>query len=176
MTGFYCIISVLHSTLHRIAHHLKCLSLWHGCNINQVLNSRTALLALRLAVCAYLFQNDALLSPQQGPQRMCLWKAHLSSAVLPSSRCSIRLQNTHDWHARTQWKPPGCLVGGVTDSLASQGHLERVGEERCAHVRAMLFANRAMANRSNLEKEARNWIDAAGTTPPGNGALPGALG
>ena len=53
----------------------------------------------------------------------------------------------------------------------TQGHLERVGEERCAFVRAMVFANRAMATRANLEREARNWIDAEGTTPPGNGAL-----
>ena len=38
-------------------------------------------------------------------------------------------------------------------------------------MRAMVFANRAMATRANLEREARNWIDAEGTTPPGNGAL-----
>ena len=36
-------------------------------------------------------------------------------------------------------------------------------------MRAMVFANRAMATRANLEREARNWIDAEGTTPPGNG-------
>ena len=53
-----------------------------------------------------------------------------------------------------------------------QGHLDRVGEERCAFVRAMVFANKAMANRSNLAREAQNWIDAEGTTPPGNGAHP----
>ena len=40
-------------------------------------------------------------------------------------------------------------------------------------MRAMVFANRAMANRSNLEREAANWINAEGTTPPGNGAPPG---
>ena len=50
-----------------------------------------------------------------------------------------------------------------------QGHLEGVGEERCAFVRAMVFANRAMATRSNLEREAQNWIREAGTTPSGNG-------
>ena len=33
----------------------------------------------------------------------------------------------------------------------------------------MVFANRTMATRANLEREARNWIDAEGTTPPGNG-------
>ena len=53
----------------------------------------------------------------------------------------------------------------------TQGHLERVGEERCAFVRAMVFANRAMATRANLEREARNWINAEGTTPPGNGRV-----
>ena len=55
---------------------------------------------------------------------------------------------------------------------STQGHLERVGDDRCALVRSMVFANRAMATRANLEREARNWIDAEGTTPPGNGALP----
>lgn len=40
-------------------------------------------------------------------------------------------------------------------------------------MRAMVFANRAMANRSNLEREATNWINAEGTTLPGNGAPPG---
>ena len=54
-------------------------------------------------------------------------------------------------------------------STQLQGHLERVGEERAAYVRAMVFANRAMSSRSNLEREAANWIDEAGTTPPGNG-------
>ena len=53
----------------------------------------------------------------------------------------------------------------------AQGHLNRVGDERCAFVRAMVFANRAMATRANLEREARNWIDAEGTTPPGNGGI-----
>jgi Fe-S cluster biogenesis protein NfuA len=53
--------------------------------------------------------------------------------------------------------------------LAVKGHLERVGDERCAHVKAMVFANKAMATRSNLEREAANWTREAGTTPPGNG-------
>jgi hypothetical protein len=50
-----------------------------------------------------------------------------------------------------------------------QGHLEGVGEERCAFVSPMVFANRAMATRANLEREAQNWLDEAGTPPPGNG-------
>jgi hypothetical protein len=54
--------------------------------------------------------------------------------------------------------------------LRLQGHLASVGEERCAYVRPMVFANRAMATRATLEREARNWLDAAGTLPPGNGA------
>ncbi len=44
-----------------------------------------------------------------------------------------------------------------------------MGEERCTHVKAMVFANKAMATRSNLEREAGNWLREAGTTPPGNG-------
>jgi hypothetical protein len=56
--------------------------------------------------------------------------------------------------------PPACL----------QGHLARVGEERCAFVRAMVFANRAMQSRAALQREADNWLGEAGTLPPGNGA------
>ena len=52
-----------------------------------------------------------------------------------------------------------------------QGHLEGVGEERCAFVSPMVFANRAMATRANLEREAQNWLDEAGTPPPGNGGV-----
>ncbi len=44
-----------------------------------------------------------------------------------------------------------------------------MGEERCTHVKAMVLANKAMATRSNLEREAGNWLREAGTTPPGNG-------
>jgi hypothetical protein len=51
-----------------------------------------------------------------------------------------------------------------------QGHLARVGEERCAFVRAMVFANRAMQSRAALQREADNWLGEAGTLPPGNGA------
>ena len=50
-----------------------------------------------------------------------------------------------------------------------QNHLQRVGETRCAFVRAMVFANAAMASRSNLEREMRSWIDREGVLPPGNG-------
>lgn len=54
--------------------------------------------------------------------------------------------------------------------LAVRGHLARVGEERCAFVRAMVFANRAMQSRAALQREADNWLAEAGTLPPGNGA------
>ncbi|KAK9828600.1 hypothetical protein WJX72_000970 [[Myrmecia] bisecta] len=53
--------------------------------------------------------------------------------------------------------------------LAVKAHFQRVGEERCAFVRALVFANKAMATRTNLEQEARNWLEDAGTLPPGNG-------
>ena len=43
-------------------------------------------------------------------------------------------------------------------------------EDRVAYVRVMIFANRAMQTRAALEREAANWLDAAGTLPPGNGA------
>lgn len=43
-------------------------------------------------------------------------------------------------------------------------------EDRVVYVRVMVFANRAMQTRSALEREAANWLDAAGTLPPGNGA------
>lgn len=54
--------------------------------------------------------------------------------------------------------------------LSVKGHTERVGEDRCAFVKAMVFANKAMATRGNLEREAANWLEDAGTTPPGNGS------
>jgi hypothetical protein len=34
-----------------------------------------------------------------------------------------------------------------------QGHLARVGEERCAFVRPMVFANKAMASRTHMEAQ-----------------------
>lgn len=34
----------------------------------------------------------------------------------------------------------------------------------------MVFANAAMASRSNLEREMRSWIDREGVVPPGNGS------
>ena len=46
---------------------------------------------------------------------------------------------------------------------------ERAGEERAAYVRAMVFANRAMATRAALQEQADRWLAEAGTTPPGNG-------
>ena len=52
---------------------------------------------------------------------------------------------------------------------ALQGHLGRVGEERCAHVRALVVANRALMSRTHLEEQADNWLAESGTLPPGNG-------
>ncbi len=54
-------------------------------------------------------------------------------------------------------------------SVLLQNHLQRVGEARCAFVRAMVFANAAMASRTNLEREMYSWIDREGVIPPGNG-------
>jgi hypothetical protein len=54
--------------------------------------------------------------------------------------------------------------------LAVKAHLTRVGEDRCALIRPMVFANRAMQSRSALERQVENWLKEAGTTPPGNGA------
>ncbi|KAK9834555.1 hypothetical protein WJX74_004543 [Apatococcus lobatus] len=53
--------------------------------------------------------------------------------------------------------------------LAVQGHLAKVGPEACAHVRVLIIANKAMATRAVLEREAANWLDEAGFLPPGNG-------
>ena len=50
-----------------------------------------------------------------------------------------------------------------------QNHLQRVDEARCAFVRTMVFANAAMASRTNLERETRSWIEKEGVIPPGNG-------
>ena len=52
----------------------------------------------------------------------------------------------------------------------TQAHLSRVGEERCAFCRVMVFANKAMQSRAALEREAANWIEEAGTLPPGGWA------
>jgi Fe-S cluster biogenesis protein NfuA len=48
--------------------------------------------------------------------------------------------------------------------------LTRVSEDRCAFVRVMVFANKAMQSRAALQREADNWLAEAGTLPPGNGA------
>lgn len=53
--------------------------------------------------------------------------------------------------------------------LAIKGHLARVGEERCAFVRPMVFANKAMAGRTHMEAQVDDWLAEAGVTPPGNG-------
>lgn len=55
-----------------------------------------------------------------------------------------------------------------------QAHLQRVGPEACAYVRAMVFANKAVATRGNMEREVQNWIQEMGKAPPGNdqGELP----
>ncbi len=52
---------------------------------------------------------------------------------------------------------------------STQGHLGRVGEERCAHIRALVIVNQALMSRQHLEEQAENWLREAGTTPPGNG-------
>ena len=36
-------------------------------------------------------------------------------------------------------------------------------------MRAMVFANKAMATRTALAQQAQNWLNEAGTLPPGNG-------
>ena len=45
-----------------------------------------------------------------------------------------------------------------------------MGPEQCTGVKMMVFANKSMATRSNLEREVQNWLAACGTAPPGNGA------
>ena len=50
-----------------------------------------------------------------------------------------------------------------------QGQLGRVGEERCAFIRALVIVNQALMSRQHLEEQAENWLREAGTTPPGNG-------
>lgn len=51
----------------------------------------------------------------------------------------------------------------------TQAHLGRVGEERCAYIRALVIVNQALMSRQHLEEQAQNWLAEAGTTPPGNG-------
>ncbi|KAI8100461.1 hypothetical protein M9435_006945 [Picochlorum sp. BPE23] len=53
--------------------------------------------------------------------------------------------------------------------LAAKSRLEAVGEEKCAFVRNMVFANTAMQTRQALEAQQSNWINEHGTVPPGNG-------
>jgi len=43
-------------------------------------------------------------------------------------------------------------------------------QDRCAFVRVMVFANKAMQSRAALQREADNWLAEAGTLPPGNGS------
>lgn len=54
--------------------------------------------------------------------------------------------------------------------LALKRHLQTVGEDQCFYVRVMVFMNKAMTTRENLEGEAMDWIEREGTLPPGNGA------
>ena len=56
---------------------------------------------------------------------------------------------------------------------SAQAHLSRVGPQLCASVRPMVFANKAMATRAALVKQAQNWIEEAGMEPPGNGSKRG---
>lgn len=52
--------------------------------------------------------------------------------------------------------------------LSIEGHLQRVGKERCAFVRSMVFGNRAMATPHHLQQEALRWIEEFDQIPPGN--------
>eukprot|EP00879_Flechtneria_rotunda_P013458 GHRR01014052.1.p1 GENE.GHRR01014052.1~~GHRR01014052.1.p1 ORF type:complete len:432 (+),score=154.38 GHRR01014052.1:100-1395(+) len=52
--------------------------------------------------------------------------------------------------------------------LAVKGHVSRMGKERVAFIRPMVFANKAMASRTHMQAEADSWLAKAGTTPPGN--------
>eukprot|EP00878_Enallax_costatus_P031191 GHUV01034086.1.p1 GENE.GHUV01034086.1~~GHUV01034086.1.p1 ORF type:complete len:253 (+),score=67.09 GHUV01034086.1:148-906(+) len=53
--------------------------------------------------------------------------------------------------------------------LAVKGHLSRVGDDRCAFVKPLVFANKAMATRRHMEALAEDWLEEAGVIPPGNG-------
>ncbi|GLI68534.1 hypothetical protein VaNZ11_012974 [Volvox africanus] len=56
--------------------------------------------------------------------------------------------------------------------LAVKGHLARMGPGHCAYVRAMVYGNKSMASRTNLERGVHNWInelpELQGRAPPGN--------
>ncbi|KAG2438050.1 hypothetical protein HXX76_005661 [Chlamydomonas incerta] len=54
--------------------------------------------------------------------------------------------------------------------LAIKGHLARVGVARCASVRAIVYGNKAMASRANLERGVATWVEEqlGGVVPPGN--------
>ena len=54
--------------------------------------------------------------------------------------------------------------------LALRAHLAQVGPARAAWVRVMVFANKAMCSRANLEAQAAAWLrDSGEGLPPGNG-------
>ena len=54
--------------------------------------------------------------------------------------------------------------------LALRAHLAQVGAARAAWVRVMVFANKAMCSRANLEAQAAAWLrDSGEGLPPGNG-------
>ena len=54
--------------------------------------------------------------------------------------------------------------------LALKKHRNALGDDLCAFVRVMVFMNKAMTTRENLEREALDWMEHEGTIPPGNGA------
>lgn len=66
-------------------------------------------------------------------------------------------------------KLPHTKAVEVDTCTGMQNHLQRVGDDKCAFVRAMVFANTAMASRTNLEREMHSWIQKEGVIPPGNG-------
>jgi len=51
---------------------------------------------------------------------------------------------------------------------ACRAHLAKLGPEVAAHVRVMVFANKAMATRTHMEREVSHWVQAVGAPPPGN--------
>lgn len=53
--------------------------------------------------------------------------------------------------------------------VSVRGARERVGEEKCAYTRTMVFANKAMQTKATLERQVQNWLEECGTIPPGNG-------
>lgn len=54
--------------------------------------------------------------------------------------------------------------------VALKTHAKRLGAETCAFTRVMVFANKSMASRSNMEAEVKDWIVELGVIPPGNSA------